>query len=158
MLKERLLILDPEANTQWTLKALLEDEDFLVSTADSIGQALKNFKENEFNSLITEYWIEHSSTLNAVREFKKVFPEAYVMMLSNQEILEKEYEEIISAGIDDFFQKPISFGKVLIHLKKGLKNRMNLLPEKKFPAELNSVVPNQPIQEEAINAKIQTVV
>ena len=132
MSKERLLILDPEPNTQWTLKVSLEEEDFSVITANSIDQAIENFKENELSGLITEYRVGHSSTLNTVREFKKVFPEAFVMMLSNEEVLanENEYEEIINAGIDDFFQKPISFRKVLLHLKKGLKQRANAVLEK----------------------------
>jgi len=33
------------------------------------------------------------------------------------------YEEIINAGVDDFFLKPIFNARILIHLKKGLKQR-----------------------------------
>jgi len=42
MSKERILILDEEANTQWTLKELLEGEDFSVIPVNSINQALES--------------------------------------------------------------------------------------------------------------------
>jgi DNA-binding NtrC family response regulator len=158
MSKERILILDGEANSQWTLKALLENEDFSVIVANSIDQAFGNFAKNEFSGLITEYRVNHSLTLNVVREFKKAFPEAYVMMLSYGEVREGEYEEIINAGTDDFFQKPISLRRVLLHLQKGLKNRLNLLSKKGSVAEMNTEVTNLPISQEAIDLKIQSVV
>jgi DNA-binding NtrC family response regulator len=155
MSKERLLILDPEENTQWTLKALLEGEGFSVIATASIDQALNTFKENDLIGLITEYRIGHSSTLNIIREFKRDFPGAYVLMLSNQDTLENEYEEIIDAGIDDFFQKPISFKKVLVHLKKGLKHRLNEVLEKKQAAGPEAIVLDSTVPE---GAKIQPVV
>jgi DNA-binding response OmpR family regulator len=44
-------------------------------------------------------------------------------MLTNTELLENEYEEIIDAGVDDYFLKPLSNKKVLLHLRKGLMQR-----------------------------------
>lgn len=158
MSKERLLILDPEANTQWTLKALLEDEGFSVIATASMDQAFKSFKENDLIGLITEYRIDQSSTLNAVREFKKDFPEAYVMMLSNQEAMENEYEEIMNAGTDDFFQKPISFKKVLLHLEKGLKNKLKSVLRKNLASGSGEVALSDAVREEGINPTIQSVV
>ena len=96
--------------------------------------------------------------MNAVREFKKDFPEAYVMMLSNQEAMESEYEEIMNAGTDDFFQKPISLKKVLLHLEKGLKNKMNLVLKKNPAPESGGVALSDAVREEGINSTIQSVV
>ncbi len=158
MSKERLLILDPEVNTQWPLKALLEEEGFIVMGAHSIDHAIKNIGENEINGLITEYRIDHSSSLNMVREFKRVFPKAYVMMLSNEEILENEYEEIFHAGTDDFFQKPISFRKVLLHLKKGLKQHANTPLEKESDAGPEVAVTDRAIQEGSKLSNIHPIV
>ena len=74
MSKERILILDEEANTQWTLKELLEGEDFSVTPVNSINQALETYRENDFGGLITECRVNQSTTLNVIGEFKKVFP------------------------------------------------------------------------------------
>ena len=66
MSKERILILDEEANTQWTLKELLEGEDFSVIPVNSINQALESYRENNFGGLITEYRVNQSTTLNVM--------------------------------------------------------------------------------------------
>ena len=105
MPKETIVILDPELNTQWPLKTFLENEDYNVVPVNTIEKARKKFSEFEVSGLITEYWSNHSSTLETVRGFKKSFPEAYVMLLTHGEIKEREYEEIIDAGADDFFAK-----------------------------------------------------
>jgi DNA-binding NtrC family response regulator len=143
MPKETIIILDEELHTQWTLKALLESEEYHVIPVDTIEKALKNFSEYEVSGLITEYWINHSSTLETIRGFKKVFPEAYVMILANGEMKEDEYEEIINAGTDDFFLKPLPIKKILLHLRKGLKQRQNLLQKKRLADELNRNSPRK---------------
>jgi DNA-binding NtrC family response regulator len=136
MARETIVILDPELNTQWPLKTFLENEDYNVVPVNTVEKARKKFSEFEISGLITEYWINHSSTLETVRGFKKVFPEAYVMFLTQGEIKESEYEEIIDAGADDFFLKPFPAKKILLHLRKGLKQRQNLLQKKRLADEL----------------------
>ncbi len=152
MSKERILILDGDVNTQWTLKSLLESEDYSVIAVSVIDQAFEKLAETALSGLITEYRINDSSTLSMVREFKKAFPEAYVMMLSYKEVKESEYEQIIKAGTDDFFQKPISFKKILIHLQKGLRNRLNLLVNE----NLSRAVSNDSEEETTTNLKFQS--
>ena len=139
MSKERILLLEEEANAKWTQKALLEGEDFQVIAVDSIDQALRGLGEGEFGGLITEYRINQSSSLPVIREFKKAFPEAYVMMVSHMDVRETEYEESINTGVDDFFQKPISFNKLLLHLGKGLSRRRELLAKKELEEELKKL-------------------
>ena len=147
MSRERIIILDEEANAQWTLKELLESEGFLVITANSINQALEKLREDRIGALITEYRINHSTTLDVIREFKKASPEAYVMMLSYGEVQEGEYEKIISSGTDDFFYKPIAFNKVLLHLGKGLNHRRDLLHKNELEEELKKINSKGPFRE-----------
>ena len=141
MPRETIVILDPELNTQWPLKTYLENEDYNALPVNTIEEARKKFSEFEVSGLITEYWINHLSTLETVRGFKKAFPEAYVMLLTQGEIRENEYEEIIDAGVDDFFLKPFPVKKILLHLRKGLKQRQTLLQKRKLADELKRISP-----------------
>jgi DNA-binding NtrC family response regulator len=141
MSKDTIVILDPETNTQWPLKTFLENEEYNVVPVNTIEKALKKFSEFEVSGLITEYWINHSSTLEAVRWFKKTFPEAYVMMLTNGELQENEYEEVIKAGTDDLFMKPFSIKRISLHLRKGLKQRQNLIQKKRLAEKLSQISP-----------------
>lgn len=139
MSKETILILDKEDYIQWTLKTLLESEEYIVIAVNTIERALKNFMEFKVSALITEYRIGQDCTLQIIREFKMMFPEAYVMILTNNEVIEKEYEEIMNAGVDDFFLKPFWATKILLHLRKGLKQRGIYLHKNQVEKELNQI-------------------
>jgi DNA-binding NtrC family response regulator len=139
MPKETILLLDTEPNIQWTLKTFLEGEKYVVQAVNSIEGALKSFKESKISALITEYWIDNSSTLETIRVFKRIFPESYVMVITCESIKESEYEEVMKTGVGDFFIKPISSQKVLLHLKKGLKQRALLLQKNRLEQELNQM-------------------
>ena len=147
MSKETILVLDKEFHTQWTLKTILEGEKYIVLAVDSVERALQNFKEFEVSSLITEYRIDHSETPEMIRELKKSFPELYVMMLTYENLEEKEYSRIMGSGIDDFFLKPISVERILIHLKKGLRHRKILIQKKRLEQRLNQIRTNRNVRE-----------
>lgn len=147
MAKETILILDKEFHTQWTLKTILESEKYIVLAVDTIERAVQNFQEFEVSCLITEYRINDAHTSGIVRELKKNFPELYVMMLTYENLEENEYKKIMTAGIDDFFLKPISSEKILIHLRKGLRQRKILIQKKRLEQRLNLIKTNRNIQE-----------
>lgn len=139
MSKETVVVLDNERHVQWTLKNLLEEEEYTILPLGSIGTVMPTFSEREVACLITEYWIDHFCTLELVRGLKKRFPETYVMMLTSKEVDSEKYEEIMSAGVDDFFKKPFSAEKILLHLRKGLRQRNILLQKKELEQELKRI-------------------
>lgn len=117
-----IMILDPEEHTRWVLRTLLEGEGYKVVCAATMEEALKIISDFKFHALISEYWLGHSSSLGLIKRFKELFPDAYVMMLANNDVPENEYQEIINAGVDDFFVKPFPTRRILLHLQKGLRN------------------------------------
>jgi DNA-binding response OmpR family regulator len=156
MSKETILILDKEYHTQWTLRTILESEKYIVLSVDTIERALQNFQEFEVSCLITEYRIDRTHAPEIIRELKKSFPELYVMMLTHENLEEKEYGEIMSSGIDDLFLKPISSQKILIHLKKGLRQRKILLQKKYLEQRLNEIKTNGSGGEAALSTDSQS--
>lgn len=151
MAKDTILILDKEFHTQWTLKTMLESEKYIVLAVDTIERALQNFQEFEVSGLITEFRIDHTNVPEIIRELKKSFSELYVMMLTYENLEEKEYKKIMGAGIDDFFLKPISSEKILIHLKKGLRHRKILLQKKRLEQKLKEMRRNGNVREIALS-------
>jgi DNA-binding NtrC family response regulator len=135
MPKEKILILDEERYVQLVLKTLLEGEGYIVITAKTTEEAFKHFSESEISGLITEYWINQTCSLEAIRDLKKRSPDLYVMMLTNDEVQEYKYKEMINAGVDDLFQKPFPSEKILVHLKKGLRQREILLRKNRIEQE-----------------------
>ncbi len=151
MPKETILILDREFHAQWTLKTILESEKYIVLSVDTIERALQNFQEFEVSGLITEYRIDQAYTPKIIRELKKSFPELYVMMLTHENLEENEYGKIMSSGTDDFFLKPISSEKILIHLEKGLRQRKILLQKRHLEQRLNEIKTNGSGREDVLS-------
>jgi DNA-binding NtrC family response regulator len=143
MARETILILDKESHTQWTLKALLENEKYIVLAVDTIERALQCFREFEVSALITEYWIDHTNPVEIIRGLKKDFPELYIMMLTHENLDEKEYKRVVKAGVEDLFLKPLSTEKVLLHLKKGLKLRKIFIQKRFLEQKLNQIRTNR---------------
>jgi DNA-binding NtrC family response regulator len=137
MPKETILILDNEPHIQWALNALFENEGYSIAAANTIEQALNHLSNLEVAGLVTEYQIDHLCTRETILALKKKFPEAYVMVLTNSEVKENQYKAIIDAGVDDFFQKPVSSERILLHLRKGLKVRELLLQKNRLEQEMN---------------------
>jgi DNA-binding NtrC family response regulator len=149
MSKDTILILDKDFYTQWTLKTLLESEKYITLAVNSVERALQNFKEFEVSGIITEYRIDHTNMPKVIQELKKSFPELYVMMTTDENLEEKEYKKIIGLGVDDFFLKPVSSEKILIHLKKGLKQRKVFLQKKELEKKLSLLRKNKIVREMA---------
>jgi DNA-binding response OmpR family regulator len=139
MARETILILDKESHTQWALKAFLENENYIVLGVDTIERALQCFREFEVSALITEYWIDHTNPVEIIRGLKKDFPELYIMMLTHENLEEKEYKRLVKAGVEDLFLKPLSAEKILLHLKKGLKLRKIFIQKRCLEQKLNQI-------------------
>jgi len=147
MAKETILILDRDFHTQWTLKTILECERYIVLAVDTIDRALTNFQEFEVSAFITEKRIDQTNLYEVIRELRKAFPELYIMMLTDENLEEKEYKKMMGAGIDDLFLKPISTEKILIHLQKGLRHRKALLQKKRLERQLIDIRTDRHLQE-----------
>ncbi len=147
MARETILILDEEAHTQWTLKAFLETEKYIVLAVDTIERALQCFREFEVSALITEYWIDHRNPVEIIRGLKKDFPELYVMMLTQENLEEGDYKRVMKAGVEDLFFKPLSTEKILVHLKKGLRLRKIFIQKRHLEQKLNKIRSNRPDRE-----------
>jgi len=151
MSRDTILLLDKDFPAQWTLKTILESEKYIVLAVDTVERALQNFQEFEVSGLITEIRIDHTNTFEVICQLKKSFPELYVMILTHENLEEKEYKKIMNAGIDDLFLKPISSEKILIHLKKGLMHRKVLLQKKHLEQRLSKIKTNRNVREVALS-------
>lgn len=136
MPKETIIVFDQEPHTRWILKTLLESERYIVIALHEIERLKNNFREFEISALITEYWVGRECMVDHIKELKKSFPDLYVMMLTQYEVEDKEYKRILTSGVDDLFTKPFSSEKILLHLKKGLRQRRLRIQKRKIEKEL----------------------
>ena len=118
-----ILLLDPFKNLLNAYRMILEEEKYLVETALNLEEAYQLFAKRQYSVIITEYIPPFETTDDMIQWIKKNAPETYVIIVTNARIDEKRYDKLFAIGADDFILKPYSPERILIHVKKGLKQR-----------------------------------
>lgn len=130
MSKETILILNKERRDSSHLKTFLEKEKYIVLPVNTINRLLTNFQEFEVSGVIVDLNVDRLSLFKIIKRIRERLPELYVMMMVDGKIGEKEHQNVIETGVQDFFVKPMSYEKILFHLKSGLKQRKKYLQKR----------------------------
>jgi PleD family two-component response regulator len=118
-----ILLIDPFKNLLNAYRIILEEENYLAETALNLKDAYELFKKRQYSVIITEYIPPFETTDYMIQWVKKNSPEVYIIMVTNAIVDEKTYEKLFTIGVDDFILKPYSPERILVHVKKGLKQR-----------------------------------
>ncbi len=118
-----ILLIDPFKNLLNAYRIILEEEKYLVEMALNLEDACDLFKKKQHSVIITEYIPPFETMDGMIQWVKKITPETYIIIITNAIIDEKTYEKLFIIGVDDFILKPYSPDKILVHIKKGLKQR-----------------------------------
>jgi len=118
-----ILLIDPFKNLLNAYRIILEEENYLVETASNLENACDLLKKRQYSVIITEYIPPFETNDCMIQWVKKNTPETYILIVTNASIDEKTYGKLFNIGVDDFILKPYSPERVLVHVKKGLKQR-----------------------------------
>jgi PleD family two-component response regulator len=102
---------------------ILEEEKYLVETALNLKDAYELFKKKQYSVIITEYCPPFDTTDYMIQWVKKNAPGTYIIIVTNAIVDEETYGKLFAIGVDDFILKPYSPERILVHVKKGLKQR-----------------------------------
>ena len=147
-----ILLLDPFKNLLNAYRMIMEEEKYFVETALNLKEAYQLFGKRKYSVIITEYCPPFEATDEMIQWVKKNGPETYIIIVTNASIDEKIYDKLFTIGVDDFIPKPYSPERILVHIKKGLKQRDLILRQQKLE-RLSFLEPfAQEIQEVIFNA------
>jgi PleD family two-component response regulator len=151
MTPDWILLLDPFKNLLNAYRMILEEEKYLVETALNLTEAYQLFGKRQYSVIITEYSPPFEATDDMIQWVKKNAPETYIIIVTNASIDERIYENLFTIGVDDLILKPYSPERILVHIKKGLKQRDLILRQQKLE-KLSFLEPlAQEVQEEIFN-------
>jgi PleD family two-component response regulator len=131
----KILIVDPIKNLLYIYRMFLENERYGVETASNLKNALQKLSLDRYTVLISEYLPPFEETFHMLYEVKEHSPETYIIIVTNATVDEKTYEGLFDAGIDDLILKPYSPNKILVHVKKGFRNRNSIIEKRKLEGE-----------------------
>lgn len=123
MSENSILLHDPFKNLLDVYRMILEGERYLVETALNLEEAFRLLSLKKYSLFITEYVPPLEDTYRVIEWLKANSPETYIIMVTNTSIEEKSYQKLFDLGLDDLILKPYSPEKILVHIKKGLRQR-----------------------------------
>ena len=121
MAGEHVLIVDDEPAIQTSLRGVLEDEGYRVTTAGSGPDAIAAVSEELPDAIFLDIWMPGMDGLDTLSELRRVRPEATVVMISGHGTIETAVKAT-RLGAWDFLEKPLSIEKTLLTLGNALEH------------------------------------
>ncbi|MGQ9776889.1 MAG: response regulator [Thermodesulfobacteriota bacterium] len=135
-----ILLIDPFRNLVNAYQILLREEGYEVESSLNLEEAYSYILKKSYSIILLEYLYPYEATEEFIRKIKRDSPETYLIMIANALIDGETYERLFNAGLDEFILKPYSPDKILVHIKKGLKERERIIEIEKLK-RLNLVDP-----------------
>lgn len=119
---EKILVVDDEPGVRSTLKGILEDEGYSVTTAGSGEEALERIAETAFDAVFLDVWLPGIDGLETLRKLPDEDRSFEVLMISGHGTIETAVQAT-KLGAYDFVEKPLSLEKTLLVLRNALRQR-----------------------------------
>src|SRR6266508_3324214 len=121
MAGEHILIVDDEKLIQSTLRGVLEDEGYRVTSAGTGEEALALLIDDAPDLVFLDIWMPGMDGLEALAEMKHRRPETAVVMISGHATIETAVKAT-KLGAYDFIEKPLSLEKTLLVVARTLEH------------------------------------
>lgn len=118
--KARILIIDDEEGIRFSLRGILEDENYTVDEAASGELGLEAVKNLSPDLVFLDIWLPGMDGMQVLTNIKQHDKSLPVIMISGHGNIETAVNAI-KYGAHDFIEKPLSLEKVVIAADKALE-------------------------------------
>jgi response regulator RpfG family c-di-GMP phosphodiesterase len=123
--RSNILVVDDELTIRKSIQKRLEREGYAVTSTDNAKDALQLFKENSFDTVISDIRMEEMDGLELLKRLQSQHKDIPVIMVTGAPSLDTA-QESIKAGAYDYITKPIEREILINTVKRSLeKKRLN---------------------------------
>ena len=119
-MSNKILVIDDEISILDSLAGILSDEGFTPICVDSAEKGLKKIKTEAVDLVLLDIWMPGMDGIEALKQIKEDYPELQVVMISGHGTIETAVQAT-KIGAFDFIEKPLSYDKIVLAIKNGLR-------------------------------------
>lgn len=116
-----ILVVDDESEIRTILQEILQDENYRVMTAANATLARELYKREHPQLVLLDIWMPDLDGISLLKEWMREPHPAPVIMMSGHGTVETAVEAV-RLGAQDFIEKPLSTGKLLLTIERALQN------------------------------------
>jgi two-component system, OmpR family, KDP operon response regulator KdpE len=125
--KMRALVVDDEPAILRFLRPALEANDYEVTSAATVGEALKRIAKEPPDVVVLDLGLPDGDGKDVIRQVRQ-WSNVPIVVLSARE-REAEKIEALDLGADDFVNKPFGVGELMARLRTALRHRSQTGPQ-----------------------------
>ena len=116
----RILIVDDDDTIRSTMKAILEDEDYIVDLAASGKEGIQKSKETSYNIALLDIRLPDMEGVELLKLMKPAVPRTRKIMVTGYPSTQNAIEAL-NKNADAYLIKPVDIEKLLSTIKEQLK-------------------------------------
>ncbi len=120
MMKEKILIVDDEPMIRWTLNEALRRWEYETIEAGTVADAIASFDLDRPAAVLLDINLPDGSGLSALREIKNRQPNAVVIMITAN-VLVEDTLAALRGGAYDFIGKPFNLNELQVTIRNGIE-------------------------------------
>ena len=116
----RILVIDDDKVIRHTLAMTLEDEGYIVDTAENGEEAIQKTEANFYNLAIVDWRLPDFEGTKLLHELKETTPKMAKIMLTGYPSMNNAIDAV-NKRADAFLTKPVAIDELLVKMKELLE-------------------------------------
>jgi DNA-binding NtrC family response regulator len=146
----RILVVDDDESIRKTIATILEDEGYIVETAENGKEAIEKSNAKFFNLALIDIRLPDTEGTKLLAAMKKTTPEMVNLIVTGYPSLPNAIEAV-NKGADAYVVKPVNIDNLLNTIKEHLKKQQEA---KKYSEEkVTEFIETRAREIEAITSK-----
>lgn len=122
MEKVNILIVEDDADACKTLRMILEEKGYTVSTAENGNRALETAKEKKFDLVILDIKLPDISGTELLKKLKSATPEIEIIIITGYATLQNAILAL-REGAFDYLTKPLDIEELTISIERAIEKQ-----------------------------------